>query len=92
MINIEQIQQAISKLPEEAQLLLVDFIELLKKRYSSPENPKIQTQSNPSEQQPSTLEILRDSGLIGCISAEADLSTNYKSVLKEGLDSKYDNR
>lgn len=33
MIKIEQIQQDIDNLPEEAQLLLIDFIELLKKRY-----------------------------------------------------------
>lgn len=42
--------------------------------------------------QPSNLEILQESGLIGCISAESDLSTNYKSVLQKGLDDKYDNR
>ena len=49
------------------------------------------TQSNLNKQ-PSNLEILQESGLIGCISAESDLSTNYKSVLQEGLDDKYDNR
>jgi len=38
------------------------------------------------------LELSEESGLIGCISAESDLSTNYKSVILEGLDSKYDNR
>lgn len=30
MINLEQIQQDINQLPEEAQNLLIDFIELLK--------------------------------------------------------------
>lgn len=91
MINIEQVQEDIKKLPEDAQLLLRDFIELLKKRYSSPEKQQTPTDSNLSDQ-PTTLEILQESGLIGCISGESDLSANYKSVLKEGLDSKYDNR
>lgn len=34
MIKIEKIQQDINNLPQEAQLLLIDFIELLKKRYA----------------------------------------------------------
>jgi len=34
MINLEQIQQDVSNLPEEAQMLVTDFIESLKKRYS----------------------------------------------------------
>lgn len=38
MIHIEQIQKDINELPEEAQALLWDFIDLLKKRYSTPEN------------------------------------------------------
>lgn len=33
MIVIEQLNQEINNLPKEAQLLLIDFIELLKKRY-----------------------------------------------------------
>ncbi|MTF40680.1 CopG family transcriptional regulator [Cyanobacterium aponinum] len=40
--------------------------------------------------QKTSLELLEESGLIGCISAEPDLSTNYKSVIGEGLESKYD--
>jgi hypothetical protein len=91
MINIEQVEEDIKKLPEEAQLLLIDFIEILKKRYSSPEKQPTPTDQNFSDQ-PTTLELLQESGLIGCISGESDLSANYKSVLKEGLDSKYDNR
>jgi hypothetical protein len=34
MIKIEQINQEINALPEEAQLLLIDFIQVLKNRYS----------------------------------------------------------
>ena len=91
MINLEELQRDLNELPEEAQALLIDFVELLKKRYGI--NKKQITKSETKlEDQLSTLDILKDSGLIGCISAETDLSTNYKSVLKEGLDSKYDNR
>ncbi|MBP0030310.1 hypothetical protein PN466_02225 [Roseofilum reptotaenium CS-1145] len=38
----------------------------------------------------STLDILKESGLIGCISAEPKISTHYKFALQEELDSKYD--
>ncbi|ACB53252.1 hypothetical protein cce_3904 [Crocosphaera subtropica ATCC 51142] len=35
MINIEKLQRDLDELPEEAQELLIDFVEILKKRYSS---------------------------------------------------------
>ena len=41
MIALEQLNQEINKLPEEAQLLLIDFIELLKKRYNQAETGSI---------------------------------------------------
>jgi hypothetical protein len=91
MVNMKKIQQDINELPEEAQNLLIDFIELLKKRYSLAAKQEIKSETN-LDNQASSLDILKQSGLIGCISAESDLSANYKSVLKEGLDSKYDNR
>ena len=87
MLNMEQIQKDINELPEEAQTLLIDFIDSLKKRYSLAEKQEVKSQPNLS-----TLDILKESGLIGCISAESDLSTNYKSVIREGLNCKYDNR
>lgn len=91
MIHIEEIQKDINELPEEAQALLLDFIDLLKKRYSTPK--KIAVNSNHTPNCPlSTLDILKESELIGSISAEPDLSTHYKSVLQEKLDSKYDHR
>ncbi len=34
MINLEQLKHDINDLPEEAQELLIDFVELLKKRYA----------------------------------------------------------
>lgn len=79
MINLDQIQKDVSELPEEAQILLIDFIESLKKRYFSEEKESTET----------TTEDWSD--FIGCISAESDLSRNYKSYLKQKLDDKYDN-
>jgi hypothetical protein len=90
MVNMKQIQQDINELPEEAQTLLIDFIELLKQRYSLAVKPEIKSETN-LDNQASTLDILKQAGLIGCISAESDLSTNYKFVLQEALDTKYDN-
>ena len=90
MINFEQIQNDISELPEEAQTLVIDFIESLKKQYSIAEKQEVKSTSSINNQS-NTLDILKESGLIGCISAESDLSINYKSVIKEGLNTKYDN-
>lgn len=50
------------------------------------------TKTSNQDNEGSTLDILKEFGLIGCISAEPDLSTNYKSVLREELDCKYDHR
>jgi len=44
-------------------------------------------------QHPKTpFEILEESGFIGCCSVESDLSMNYKQVLAEELEAKYDHR
>lgn len=43
MIQIEQIYQDIDALPLEAQELLVDFIQLLKRRYSQPDLSPLQS-------------------------------------------------
>ena len=86
MIKIEQIQKDIDNLPEEAQLLLIDFIALLKKRYSLNTKQEITSSTNldnPAEDW---------SDFIGCIEAEPDLSRNYKTYLKQTLDEKYNNR
>ncbi len=80
MINLEQLQHDLNELPEEAQTLLMDFVELLKKRYGKHEKQKVKSETQLDDQL-STLDILKDSGLIGCISAEQYLSTNYKSFL-----------
>ncbi len=91
MLNIEQIQKDINELPEEAQTLLIDFIDVLKKRYSLAKKQEVKSHPTLSDRS-STLDILKESGLIGCISAESELSTNYKSVIREGLNCKYDRR
>jgi hypothetical protein len=39
-----------------------------------------------------SLQILEQSGFIGCCSVESDLSTTYKSVLSNQLNQKYDHR
>ncbi len=41
-------------------------------------------------QKNTAFELLEKSGFIGCCSVETELSTTYKSVLKEELKSKYD--
>ena len=83
MINLEQIQHDISELPEEAQILVTDFIESLKKRYSVAEKQEAKSE-----------ETLYDKfeaiGLIGFCSVEEDLSTTYKQVLADTLETKYD--
>ena len=40
----------------------------------------------------SAREAIYQSGLVGCGEAEADLSTTYKSRLREGLGRKHDHR
>ncbi len=42
--------------------------------------------------QKTPLQILEESGFIGCASIESDLSINYKKVLTEELNKKYDYR
>ncbi len=38
------------------------------------------------------LSVLMESGFVGCGEADPNLSVNYKSVLGDGLDAKYDYR
>ncbi|MFM6128117.1 MAG: hypothetical protein ACKPBV_05130 [Sphaerospermopsis kisseleviana] len=38
------------------------------------------------------LQLLRESGLIGCAEGDSDLSVNYKQYLTESLNEKYGNR
>lgn len=81
----EQLQSDFNELPEEAQGLLMDFVELLKKRYSSSNQRKI-------KQKTSDNKIDDWSDFIGCVEAEPDLSRNYKSYLTKDLEGKYGHR
>jgi hypothetical protein len=83
--TLDKIQQEIQDLPEEAQSLLIDFIEILKKRY-----PKPVSDNQPQEK--SLYEKFDEIGLVGCVSIEENLSTTYKQVLNAGLNTKYDHR
>ena len=85
MPEFEQIYQDINTLPEEAQTLLFDFLELLKKCYSKPES------ENHSEEK-SLYDKFEEIGLIGCCSVEENLSISYKEVLANRLVTKYDRR
>ena len=83
MPSVEQIQQDIESLPQDAQVLLVDFIDILKKRYLKP-------LPEPSFSQSSVYQKFKESGFIGGVSIEEDLSTTYKQVLSEKWSTKYD--
>ena len=85
MTQLEQIHQDINALPEEAQNLLVDFIQSLKHRYS---RSKVENQLNHK----SIYDRFEESGFIGCCAVEEDLSIGYKEVLTSLLESKYDHR
>ena len=75
MNSLEQVKEDIQALPEEAQTLLIDFVEILKKLYVLPKQVT---------EEKSTYEKFKSSGLIGCFSVEEDLSTTYKQVLAKG--------
>ncbi|MEM9220725.1 MAG: DUF2281 domain-containing protein [Cyanobacteria bacterium P01_F01_bin.150] len=47
MMSLEQIQQDIQELPDEAQLLLLDFIGILKKRYPKPQKETLSSNDSP---------------------------------------------
>lgn len=79
MMNLDTIQQDIATLPPDAQQIILDLVDVLKKRYFSnlSEIPVNKTQDW--------------SDFIGCIEAEADLARNYKTYLSSELDEKYGN-
>jgi hypothetical protein len=68
-ISLEQIQKDIEKLPTEAQALLIDFIQILRKRYPEAISSK--------SDHPSFLEDASE--FIGCLEGgPGDLATNKK--------------
>ncbi len=74
VIKFEEIYRYIDTLPEKAQILLLDFIQLLKKRYP-------QTASENHSQEKSLYDKFDEIGLIGCCSVEENLSSTYKIAL-----------
>ncbi|MCC5617533.1 DUF2281 domain-containing protein [Nostoc sp. CHAB 5836] len=83
LIKLEEIYRDIYTLPEETQRLLLDFIQLLKKRYP---------QSEYHSQEKSLYDKFDQIGFIGYCSVDENLSTTYKKVLSNTLDNKYDHR
>ncbi|MDY7013447.1 MAG: DUF2281 domain-containing protein [Cyanobacteriota bacterium] len=79
MLLPEQIKKDIQDLPEEAQSLLIDFVRILKKRYAK---ATLQTSTK------SLYEKFDESGLIGFVEDEEDLSISYKQILAESLTQK----
>ena len=74
MPNLEQLQQDFQALPEEAQTLLINYMETLKQQYLKPETPSPESTTSPYQK-------FQESGFIGCVSVEENLSTTYKQVL-----------
>ena len=63
VIKFEEIYRDIDALPEEAETLLLDFIQLLKKRYQ-------QTEFKNNIREQNIYEKFEEMGLIGCCSVE----------------------
>lgn len=79
MLKLDTIQKEIAALPPDAQQIIFDLVDILKKRYLP--NPQIISET-----------IINDwSDFIGCMDAESDLSINYKIYLSNELDEKYTN-
>jgi hypothetical protein len=104
MPNLNTIQQDIAELTPEAQQIIFNLIDLLKTHLkpNQQSNPVISNQDKSdfilahSQSQPqftsqskSTYQKFVESGLIGCVEVEEDLSTTYKQVLAEGWAKKY---
>jgi hypothetical protein len=92
MTTLEQIQQDIQALPQDALDLVAQFIQLLKKSSPAPDLQDHAHQQELEHSEKSVYEQFRASGLIGCMSAEENLSTTYKQVLAEGWAQKYGNQ
>ena len=103
MASLEQIQQELKILPQEALGLVYQFIQLLKKTSQTPQNNQVSQPSSTSTTLDSNAtatdasrgdvyEWFKASGLIGCVSVEKDLSTTYKQVLAKEWSEKYDHR
>lgn len=94
MTTLTQVQADIATLPPEAQQIIFDLVAVLKNRYQLPDSKKTKssTQEAETETPTNTYQRFLDSGLIGCVESETDLSTTYKQELAEGWAKKYDHR
>jgi len=77
MLKLDTIQKDIAELPPDAQQIIFDLVDVLKKRY---------LQKHPARKAQDW------SDFIGCMDAEPDLSRNYKTYLGDELDAKYGHR
>ena len=77
MASLEQIQQDIQALPQEALNVLYQFIQMLKSLNPTP------TENSPATVPPASAAATDWSDFIGCVSAEENLSINYKTYLAE---------
>ncbi len=73
MLSLEKIQKDINEL----QTIFINKIDPLKKRYFVAKKQEVNPNRSLNHQL-NTLDILKESGLIGCMSAEPDLSNHYK--------------
>jgi hypothetical protein len=97
MTTLEQIQQDIQALPQDALDLVAQFIRSLKTSSPPPDRQDQAHQQDLEHQdlehsEESVYDQFKASGLIGCISAEENLSSTYKQVLAEEWGRKYDHR
>jgi hypothetical protein len=79
MPKLNTVQQDIAELVPEAQQIIFDLINILKKL------------SKPNQQNHRSTKKQDWSDFIGCMEAEPDLSRNYKTFLSNELDRKYYN-
>lgn len=93
MTTLEQINQDIQNLPQEALELLAEYVQTLKQMSFTSTQPDDTLQHDPdSSIEGSLYDRFQASGLIGCVSVEEHLSSTYKQVLAEGWGHKYDHR
>ncbi len=81
MRSLEQIQKDIQELLEEAHVLLLDFTEILKKRYPKSSQSEVGSLK-------SSYERFKESDFVGCVSVDENLSVTYKQVLADAWNAK----
>ncbi|MBT9317423.1 hypothetical protein [Leptothoe spongobia] len=77
MASLEQIQQELQILPQEALNLVYQFIQFLKKGSQPVTQQNGSDAQEPGPSEGTVYEQFKASGWIGCMSAEEELSVNY---------------